>query len=441
MTTWLIVLLTLSLAVNTALAVFLFRLRRTPPPPVSTVPALGPSARELAELHEQLAAARQETGAVEEMLRGRELELARLRALHKEAQDAHGHEAESAGREEIAAAQRQVRALQDVVRQVTGERDAARAEAEKARQRLNEAEARTDAPFGPDEVSPAIPRRIPLGRDTTSDSSVDGADLGPVVVRAASVRGDRSRDEGEHRRDAFLLRFAEELPSPTLLSVVAAGTPHGRWTQSAADRACRNLAAQVARYAEPLGHQLFRPTDSDDDLTALLRTAMQGVAHSMRLLTRGEGQGGESDDTALGVAPTALLSRLGDTRQRDHVVFGVGDGALMLLRDGAWRHVFTPGTTAAEQGLRLPSAAPRIRCARVTTQPGDLLALCSAPMAELLLRPEAGEWFAGRWAGRQPYLTTFLSEVNVPARVAGGDRTVVCLWDFGDAREARAAAS
>ncbi|WP_330347142.1 protein phosphatase 2C domain-containing protein [Streptomyces sp. NBC_00582] len=440
MTTWLIVLLALSLVVDAVLTVRLLRLRRTPPPPVSA-PVLEPSAQELGDLRAQLAAARQETGAVEEMLRGRNLELARLRALYKETQDAHGTEAESPGREEIAAAQRQVRALQDVVRQVTGERDAARAEAEKARQRLSEAEARGDAPFGPDEVSPAIPRRIPLGRDTTSDSSVDGADLGPVVVRAGSVRGDRSRDEGEHRRDAVLLRFAEELPTPTLLSVVAAGTPHGRWTQSAADRACRNLAAQVARYAEPLGRRLFTTTDSCDDLAPLLRTAFQGVAHSMRLLTRGEGPEGESDDSALGVAVTALLSRLGDSRQRDHVVFGVGDGALMLLRDGAWHSLFTPGTTAAEQGLRMPSAAAHVRCARVTTRPGDLLALCSAPMAELLLRPEAGAWFAGRWAGRQPYLTTFLSEVNVPARVAGGDRSVVCLWDFGDAREARAAAS
>ncbi|MFI0204921.1 MULTISPECIES: hypothetical protein [Streptomyces] len=31
------------------------------------------------------------------------------------------------------------------------------------------------------------------------------------------------------------------------------------------------------------------------------------------------------------------------------------------------------------------------------------------------------------------------SEVNVPVRSTGGDRSVVCLWDFGDARNARSA--
>nr|WP_168531500.1 hypothetical protein [Streptomyces sp. RPA4-2]QIY65854.1 hypothetical protein HEP85_35085 [Streptomyces sp. RPA4-2] len=46
--------------------------------------------------------------------------------------------------------------------------------------------------------------------------------------------------------------------TPTLLSTVAAGVPHGRWSQSATGRACRNLAAQVARYGDTLGHQLYR---------------------------------------------------------------------------------------------------------------------------------------------------------------------------------------
>ncbi|MFD1275207.1 hypothetical protein ACFQ51_37600 [Streptomyces kaempferi] len=91
----------------------------------------------------------------------------------------------------------------------------------------------------------------------------------------------------------------------------------------------------------------------------------------MRLVTRGEGPGGEPDDAAIGVALTGLLSRLGDSLQREHVAFGIGDGALMVLRDGVWTGVFTPGETAAERGLRLPAAAQQVRCARLTTRPGD----------------------------------------------------------------------
>lgn len=439
-TTWLIVLLVLSFAVNTALAVRLVLAGRATPPPLpapAVLPRSAESDHELTALRAQSKYTQQELASAHELLRGRDLELARVRAMLKEAQDRAAAAAmQPAGlQQELYAARQRVRTLEGELRTLARERDDARSDADGLKRRLAEAEAESGAPLGPNALTPAIPRRLPLGRDATSDSSVDGADLGPVVVRAASVRGDRARHEGEHRREAFVLRFVEEIRTPTLLSAVAAGVPHGRWSQSAADRACRNLAAQVARYGETLAQQLYEPSGSDDDLTGLLRTALQGVGHSMRLVTRGEGPGGEPDDAAIEVALTGLLSRLGDSRQREHVAFGIGDGALMVLRDGVWTRVFTPGETVAERGLRLPAAAQQVRCVRLTTRPGDLLALCSSSLAELLERPEAGEWFATRWAGRQPYLTSFLSEVNVPVRSPGGDRTVVCVWDFGDARE------
>ncbi|WP_393101547.1 protein phosphatase 2C domain-containing protein [Streptomyces sp. LN325] len=439
-TTWLIILLVLSLAGNAALAFRLVRTDRAALPPASVPTALAQSSGsnpELALSEDRLESVRREVTAAHELLRGRDLELSRVRALLKEAQEKSAAAAmQPAGlQQELHVARQRLRTLEGEVRGLARERDDARSDADGLKRRLAEAEAEGGTPLGPNALSPAIPRRLPLGRDATSDSSVDGADLGPLVVRAASVRGDRARREGEHRREAFLLRFVEEMRTPTLLSAVAAGVPHGRWSQSAADRACRNLAAQVARYGDTLGHQLYRPAGSDGDLTGLLRTALHGVAHSMRLVTRGEGPGGEPNDAAIGVALTGLLSRLGDSRQREHVAFGIGDGALMVLRDGVWSSVFTPGETAAERGLRLPAAAQQVRCARLTTRPGDLLALCSSSLADLLVRPEVGDWFAGRWAGRQPCLTSFLSEVNVPVRSPGGDRTVVCLWDFGDARE------
>ncbi|MEU7336449.1 hypothetical protein [Streptomyces sp. NPDC007074] len=439
-TTWLITLLVLSLAGNAVLALRASRTGRTTPPSAPVVTASAESSgTDDGHRHStsEWEAVRREVTAAHELLRGRDLELSRVRALLKDAQEKSATAAlQPAGvRQELHAARQRLRALEGEVRDLARERDDARSDADGLKRRLAEAETEGGTPLGPDALSPAVPRRLPLGRDATSDSSVDGADLGPLVVRAASVRGDRARREGEHRREAFLLRFVEEIRTPTLLSAVAAGVPHGRWSQSAADRACRNLAAQIARYGDTLGHQLYRPAGPDDDPTGLLRTALQGVAHSMRLVTRGEGPGGEPDDAAIGVALTGLLSRLGDSRQREHLAFGIGDGALMMLRDGVWSSVFTPGDTAAERGSLLPAAARRVRCARLTTRPGDLLALCSSSLAELLAHPEAGDWFAARWAGRRPHLTSFLSEVNVPVRSPGGDRTVVCLWDFGDARD------
>ncbi|MBC7269778.1 MAG: protein phosphatase 2C domain-containing protein [Streptomyces sp.] len=432
-TTWLIVLLILSLAANIVLAVSPTGMRRRPSRTTVATSHLGERA--------PLQAARRDDETVRAAVRDRDQEITRLRALLREAEARASVSASvSADAGRRPAPPPDTGPLRAEMHDLTRQRDEARTTAEQLARRLAEAESRTGAPLGPDSLYPAIPRRLPLGRDAAADSVVDGADLGPVVVRAASVRGDRARHEGRHRRDAFVLRFVEELPTPTLLSVVAAGAPHGRWTQSAADRACRSLAAQVARYGEALGRQLFRPDGSGEEVTALLRTAFQAVGNSMRLVTRGEGPEGAADDAAIEVSLTGLLSRLGDGKRREHVAFGVGDGAVLRLRDGTWTPVFTPAAEPSERSLRMPAAASRVRCAGFETHPGDLIAVCAAPVADLLLRTEAGEWFAARWAGKQPYLTTFLSEVNVPVRSAGGDRTVVCLWDFGDAREARAVA-
>ncbi|WP_406397232.1 hypothetical protein OH805_00210 [Streptomyces sp. NBC_00879] len=317
-------------------------------------------------------------------------------------------------------------------------------------------------PPGEPPLSPAVPHQLPLGRDSTADTTVDGADLGPVVVRAASVRGDRQREDGEHRRDAVMLWLVEEIPSPTLLSAVAAGAPRGLWSQSAAQRACRSLAAQLGRYGERLGSELYpapfpgadpdadrtwastptsygtsREGGDDNTLGELLRLALQGVGRSVGLVARNEAGGagvgtsgtGKEADAAVEVALTGLLSQLGDHQRRQHVAFGVGDGSVLRLRDGTWQEVFTGAREA-----RLPAAAPELRWARFDTRPDDLVAVCSAPVAELLLRADLGGWFAQRWAGRGPYLTDFFSDVNVRVRSTGGDRSVVCLWDFGEAR-------
>ncbi|MFE7094796.1 hypothetical protein [Streptomyces erythrochromogenes] len=449
-TTWLIILLVLSVVANVALTAQLTARRRTPPalPRPTTVTDSPQTLRELESTRLELDLARRAADHATGLVQGRDLELGRVRGLlaqfqAREADAATAAEEAPALRKEREELLARLRDLEEEVRRRSRERDDAQSQAlariHELERRLADAEDRAEGPLGPEPVSPAIPRQLPVGRDTTADSSVDGADLGPVVVRAASARGDRARHDGEHRRDAVLLRFAEEIPAPTLLSAVAAGSPRGRWSQSAADRACRSLATQVGRYGEGLGRALYGPDGDDGALGALLRTALQGVAHSMRLVTRGEGPGGEADDAAIEVALTGLLTRLGDGREREHLAFGVGDGALLRLRDGEWSTVFTPGDSAPHRTLRLPADAARVGWDRLTTLPGDVLAVCSPPMAELLLRDDAGPWFAARWAGRQPYLTSFLSEVNVPVRSTGGDRSVVCLWDFGDAREARSA--
>ncbi|MEU0992041.1 hypothetical protein [Streptomyces sp. NPDC005953] len=302
-----------------------------------------------------------------------------------------------------------------------------------------------------DPTRSAIPQQLSLSADTAADSVVDGADLGAVVVRAASVCGDRHRQRQQHRRDAVLLRMPVGLGGSTLLSAVAAGAPDGAWSQSAASHACRALVTQVQNQADVLSSWLApradaphgEPNTLEDFSTpaAALRLALADVGRAIRVEANNRGwssQEGTADDRAVEVAMTGLLSPLGDRPSRTHLAFGAGDGMVLRLRDGHWSTVF-PVQEAGPVGPPLPSRDAKVRWDPIHTRAGDLLAVCSRPTAQLLLHEGTGDWFADRWEGRQPRLTSFLLHVSARVRTAIEDRSLVCLWDFGNAADAERA--
>jgi hypothetical protein len=291
-----------------------------------------------------------------------------------------------------------------------------------------------------DQPTSGIPQQLPLSPDATTDSVLDGADLGALVVRAASVCGDGHRRRQQHRRDAVLLRLPVGMGQPTLLSATAAGVPDGAWSQSAAAHACRALLAQVQNHAAVLGPWLHEDAVADmPGPVAALRLALNDVGQAIRVEAKGRGwvsDQGKPDDRAVGVALTGLLSPLGDRGARTHLAFGVGDGLVLRLRGRTWSQVFPvdePGFDAAEL---LPVRGAPVRWAAVDTREGDLLAVCTRPTARLLLHEVTGSWFAERWTAGQPRLTSFLLQVNARIRAAVEDRTLVCVWDHGYATEA-----
>lgn len=322
-----------------------------------------------------------------------------------------------------------------------------------------------------------MPRALPLGRDPAADSIVDGADLGPLVVRAASVRGARHREDREHRRDTVHLRLVEGFGAPLLLSAVAAGEPDAPLSQSGSAAACRSLVIHLTAAAPRFGNALFEPGD-DASVTSALRGVLSGVANSVRLVARANTAGvvTSGEDTQVATSLYGLLSQLGDRGERRHVVFGVGDARLLRLRaedappggpppwpqdpsawsqdPSAWLQAPPTSHQGTPPGIRTPRWTPLVAAdpalaarrlpalaedgsdlvwQRVTTRPGDVLVLASGPMADLLTHEDVTGWYARRWHGRQPFLTSFLSDVAADARDDGGDRSIACLWDHGHA--------
>lgn len=278
--------------------------------------------------------------------------------------------------------------------------------------------------FGAGPFPMGVPGGLALGRDSVPDTVVDGADLGSLRVRGTSQRGGRNRADQRFRRDAFLTRILPEFPRPTLLSAVSAGHPLGRWSQAAADLLCESLATQIGAFAKPLESALASD-ESAEAVTDLLRTALRGTAGSLeRLAHRHQA---EAEDVSADVL--AVLTPLGQTSVRRHLVLGTGSGVALLLRDRSWHPVLELGPDTAWTTARALPTGCALRHQSVDTRPGDTLVLCTGATAELVRSPEVAKFLAEAWRPGAADLVGFLQQTAF--RTTGGDtdRTLVCLWE------------
>ncbi|KPC63991.1 protein phosphatase 2C domain-containing protein [Streptomyces chattanoogensis] len=264
-------------------------------------------------------------------------------------------------------------------------------------------------PPGQDPV--ALPAADPAALDAlVPDTELDGAAYGSLTLRAASLRGDLARYQGEPRRDALLTARFGTGRDTLILAAVATGRPGAEDSRRAARDACAWIGAAVGRSCTRLAEDIR--TDRRD----ALRSGLQRLTdHSYgRLRARA---------TERGTAPeeyTAALRCLllpADPECRTRVFFGTGDGGLFRLHDGSWQDL---EPAAPNGGFLFRPAAARA---------GDTLLLCSTGLAEPL-REDAG--FAARlaaeWGAGPPGLVAFLSAAQSRSTGHAGDRTAVGVW-------------
>nr|WP_186318912.1 protein phosphatase 2C domain-containing protein [Streptomyces sp. SAJ15] len=226
---------------------------------------------------------------------------------------------------------------------------------------------------GPPTYDPE-PTALPLANpadldDLVPDTVLDGASYGSLTLRAVSLRGDSARYRGEPRRDALLTaRFGAGERALVLVAVAS-----GVRAAAGAHRAARDMCACIGR---AVGRSHARLAE---DVRSGRRAALKSGLH--RLTDRSLGQlrarAGE-----LGVDPgeyTASLRCLllpADPGCRTRVYFGVGDGGLFLLRDGAWRDL---DAAAAPHPPRPPAPPPYAPPAPSGAAPPDAARGAAAP--------------------------------------------------------------
>lgn len=306
-------------------------------------------------------------------------------------------------------------------------------------------------------VCGTAPIALPLANpeelgDLVPDTVLEGADHGTCALRAASVRGDFARQQGQPRRDALLVaRFGTGEQALVLVAMAtgARGTPGAH---RAAAGACRGIAQAVGRSHARLV----------EDIRAARRGDLKSGLH--RLTDRSLGRL-RVDAVERGLDPDAYTATLrclllpADPECRARIFFGVGAGGLFRLRGGTW-HDIEPrvprteasgepaagsGTTEGDRatmnlGLTvppnpsdLPPEPPRepFRFRASLAQPGDRLLMCTAGLADALRsEPELCARLAQSWSDPiPPDPAAFLVDARPRDTGDGDDRTLAAVWE------------
>lgn len=305
--------------------------------------------------------------------------------------------------------------------------------------------------YPPRPLGPPSVRDGDLLAAVVPDSVVDGAELGALTVRAASVRGDSHRWRGECRQDALGVTRLGPAGDGGGAGAGGGGAGAGRQDFAGTDallllavadgvgsaplshRGAHAVVAGVARQLDGAAAELADALRAGDGprFHALADRAVAAAAAELRA---------SADGPASAYATTfrALVVPL-DPAVRVRGFLGVGDGGLFRLRDRGWWNLehpatATPGTGVIDTGTEaLPDAYQQVDARLLEpSEAGDVLVLCtdgfSGPLAgEKEFREHVAEQW-GHTAG-VPQPSDFLWHAQTRLKSYDDDRTVICLWE------------
>ncbi|MFE2301492.1 protein phosphatase 2C domain-containing protein [Streptomyces sp. NPDC059445] len=279
------------------------------------------------------------------------------------------------------------------------------------------------------------PRELPSVREDptaalTPDMVVDGAGYGALTVRAASVRGDSHRYQGEPRQDSLaVVRLGAAGPDGLLLLAVADGVGSAARSHVGSQEACRLAALELDAVSADLVETLR--TGDRPGFAALADTAVGRVATLLAHRAREHGD----DPAAYATTLRALLVPL-DPRVRTRGFLAVGDGGTALLRGGEWNLSLTDPEHDGDGMIDTRTAAlPHGHRARALllapALPGDVLVLCTDGLSTPLAGDAGMRAFLASGWGREgaPAPADFLWQLQYRVKSYDDDRTAVVLWE------------
>ncbi|WP_327308184.1 protein phosphatase 2C domain-containing protein [Streptomyces sp. NBC_01298] len=245
----------------------------------------------------------------------------------------------------------------------------------------------------------------------------DRAELGGLVLRAASVIGPGHRALARPRQDAY--RIGRDRSGDHLIVAVADGmsdSPHS------------DIGAQVAVSA--LVGAVREALDSGTDPESLARVQVF-LAAAKQMYAAADARGWTADDVRA-VAAVAVIPAAAEPGTARRVWLGaIADATAWRLEKGAWDRLIGDGKSGYDPSSVssfLPHTPDLATYETVELRSGSALAVTTDGVGDALESgPTAREWFADRWAG-PPEVGRFLMDVGFEQVQMQDDRTAVVVW-------------
>ena len=240
------------------------------------------------------------------------------------------------------------------------------------------------------------------------DTVLDGGRLGPLEIRAASVRGTSHRCDGAARQDAMgVVSYQQSY----LVVAVADGL-------GSAPDSHRGAALAVASSLDYLSWTLEQQRPVDVDLVSAIDAADRAI--------RAAGSRPEDRATTLTVAVVSVEPYQGG---HDFLAARIGDSPALVLSEGEFQHLFDRRSSDMYETATacLPNRDGAVQMVDGRLQPGQALALVSDGVGVPLTVPEIGGYVAESWA-EPPGPVEFLHTLQFRARSFDDDRSAVVVW-------------
>lgn len=291
--------------------------------------------------------------------------------------------------------------------------------------------------IGEPPILDSLPRGLPEVPLPQTDTELDGVDLGPLRVRAASIRGDAHRYTGTTRQDALRLSrvAADGNRAAAVVACVADGVGSEPLSHLGATTAVAAVCEAVARKAAAF----LAPSPPAEVLSRACGQVIVDVDARLRERAAMLARHLDVEPWHLCTTLTAAVLDEDERSPRRCVVFGIGDSPVLRLRRGRWERMWPvtedPYAVALNMTEALPLRPdqlpwPEIEGTVLDLEPGDVLVLCSDGLGNPLRRAAIQQLLADQWGrGVVPDLTDFHRQLGFRARGFDDDRTAICIWE------------